>query len=66
MTTKITFDSEHAEKEFIDEKSYNPDYTWEYNLKQNVRWDTEDCSEDVIYYVKKWLSHIIKEEIITK
>lgn len=42
--------------------SFNPKYTWKYNLLQQVRWDTEDAKDDVCFYVKNWLKKIAEEE----
>lgn len=41
---------------------FNPEYTWEYNLLQQVRWGEEDAKDDVCFYVKNWLEVIAKEE----
>lgn len=41
---------------------FNPEYTWEYNLLQKVRWETEDVKDDVCFYVKNWLQKIAEEE----
>ena len=41
---------------------FNPKYTWEYNLLQQVRWETEDAKDDVCFYVKNWLQRIAEEE----
>ena len=43
-------------------KNFNNNYSWEYNLLQNVRWGKEDAKEDVFFYVKKWIIKITKEE----
>jgi len=41
---------------------FNPEYTWEYNLLQQVRWETENTKDDVYFYVKNWLKEIAEEE----
>lgn len=41
---------------------YNIDHTWEYNLQTNVRWDSEDAIDDVIYFIKNNIDKIIEEE----
>lgn len=41
---------------------FNPKHTWEYNLLQQVRWNTEDAKEDVCFYIKNWLHKIVEEE----
>ena len=41
---------------------FNPEYTWEYNLLQQVRQETEDTKDDVCFYVKNWLKEIAEEE----
>lgn len=41
---------------------YNPNNTWEFNLKENVRWGTENEEDDVCYFVKEKLEHIANEE----
>lgn len=41
---------------------FNPEYTWEYNLLQQVRWKTEDAKDDVCFYIKNWLQKIAEEE----
>lgn len=40
----------------------NPEYTWEFNLKEKVRWGTDDTHNDVCFYVKEWLEEIADEE----
>ena len=42
----IAFDSSCAVPVF------DPSCTWEYNLSQYVRWDTEDASADVIWFIR--------------
>ena len=36
--------------------------TWEYNLRQVVRYDSEDNHSDVCFYVREWLEIIAKQE----
>lgn len=41
---------------------FDNDFTWEYNLKQKVRWEQEDADDEVCFYIKKYLPLIAKEE----
>ncbi len=41
---------------------YNSDESWEYNLIQNVRWNSEDVKNDVIYFIKEYYIKIVNEE----
>lgn len=43
------------------DKKYNKKYTWEYNLIQFVRWNSEDAKDDVIFFIKKYIKYIIKD-----
>lgn len=47
---------------------YSPEHTWEFNLKEKVRWNTDDTHNDVCFYIKEWLDIIVEEEgfILTK
>ena len=45
-----------------DNHNYNPKSAWELNLKNNVRWLSEDTHSDVCFLVKNWLSEIASEE----
>lgn len=42
---------------------FNPNYSWEYNLDQIVRWNnSDDVKDDVTFFVKVWLGEIAKQE----
>lgn len=44
------------------QSEYNEDWTWEYNLENQVRWDSEDAPDDMCFYVKAWLEKIADGE----
>lgn len=44
------------------QSEYNEDWTWEYNLQNQVRWDSDDAPDDMCFYVKAWLEKIADEE----
>lgn len=37
---------------------YNPEYTWEFNLSQYVRWETEDALDDVVFFIRTFFRKI--------
>ena len=39
--------------------SYNKEHTWEFNLIQSVRWDTEDARDDVCHFIKNNMANIL-------
>ena len=41
---------------------FNDKDSWEYNLEQVVRWDTEFVSSDVSFYVRHWIGKIANQE----
>lgn len=43
-------------------EKFNDEYSWEYNLRQLVRWEHEDAADDVNFYIKHWLQKIAEEE----
>lgn len=42
--------------------AYNPEATWEYNMMQFVRWDSEDAKDDVVYFIRTYAKYIIRED----
>jgi hypothetical protein len=43
-------------------KKFKNKNTWEWNLMQVVRYDSEDNHSDVCFYVREWLEIIAKQE----
>jgi hypothetical protein len=43
-------------------EKFKHENTWEYNLRQVVRYDSEDNHSDVCFYVREWLEIIAKQE----
>lgn len=46
----------------IIDKSYNSDLTWNANLFNNVRWESDDEKDDLHFYIKTFLPMIMLEE----
>jgi hypothetical protein len=53
-------DEDHSYK--LAQSEYNDEYTWEYNLQQQVRWESDDAPDDMCFYVKAWLEKIADSE----
>jgi hypothetical protein len=44
-------------------KGYNVENTWEFNLEKQIRWKSDDAKDDLAYYVREFLPHIIQQEL---
>jgi len=43
-------------------EKFNDKYSWEYNLRQVVRWEHEEADDDVNFFIKHWLEKIAERE----
>lgn len=46
----------------VAQSQFDEECTWEYNLQQQVRWDTEDAPSDMCFYIKAWFEKIAEQE----